>query len=222
MEQWRGNNPVVAYDRSGAGSSPVPDRPYTLADHATELEALRADLGLERIVTVGNAIGALIAALPRGATPNRVAGLVLCDPAVVRAAATSAMLEERIAKVTAGGMAAILPDAVDRAFHGHAHDERYRAYLERFGAQDPRGYVHSMRSSSGADLAEAYRAITCPALVLVGENDLLFPPAQAERVVDLLADVELVVLDGVAHFPPYQDPDRVASLVADFVTRRVC
>lgn len=220
-ERWQGEHSIVRYDRAGAGSSPTPDRPYTLGDHVTELEALRADLGIETLIPVGNAIGALVAAMYAAAEPSRVPGLVLVDPAVGRRDAGSSLLDERISAVEAGGMAAILPGAVDRAFHRQPHDDRYRAYLNHFGAQDPNGYIHSMRSSIGAELSEVYPAIECPVLVVAGEHDLLFPPEEAERVVSLLPNAEYVLFEGVAHFPPYQAPDRLASVVTDFVRRQV-
>jgi len=214
---WEGHRKVVAYDRSAAGRSPTPDRDYSIDDHVAELEALRSELGLATIIPVGNAIGALVAAAYTATYPERVRALVLIDPAVVRGRAPGpSLIEERIARVAEGGMAAILPEAVDRAFHEQPHDERYRAYLERFAHQDPEAYIHSMRSCLDADLSAMYPEIACPVLILVGEHDLLFPPAEAERVAALVADDELHVLDGVAHFPPYQAPERVADLITTF------
>ena len=62
---WSPQFAVVACDLRGAGESPPPDRPWTPEDHANDVEAVRAELGLDQIITVGCAIGAVVAHVVR-------------------------------------------------------------------------------------------------------------------------------------------------------------
>ncbi len=72
---------TVYYDQAGSGASatlPVAD--YTLARQVADLDALRAELGAQRIVVWGESWGATIAAAYALAHPDRVAGAVFSSP----------------------------------------------------------------------------------------------------------------------------------------------
>ena len=73
---------AVALDLRGHGrSAPPPDGDYTIAALAADVVAVADRLGLERFVLVGHSLGGAVAAEVVGRNPERVAGLVLLDPA---------------------------------------------------------------------------------------------------------------------------------------------
>ena len=70
------------YDQRGGGQSPVSrDTPVGWQEHVADLEALRADLGLERLTLCGYSWGGLLAELYFLAHPERVERLALVAPA---------------------------------------------------------------------------------------------------------------------------------------------
>ena len=71
---------VVAYDRAGVGSSD-PATPVTLDSELNDLAALIGRVSEGRAVVVGHSWGGLLAQLLAFTHPDRVAGLVLVDPA---------------------------------------------------------------------------------------------------------------------------------------------
>jgi pimeloyl-ACP methyl ester carboxylesterase len=71
----------------------------------------------------------------------------------------------------------------------------------------------SLRSDSRATLA----TIDVPALVIVGELDVITPPADAEEMVAGLPDARLVVLPGAGHLTPIERPREVGEAVLDFL-----
>ena len=70
------------YDQRGGGRSSV-RRPGQVSwrDHVADLEALRQEWGLERLVIVGYSWGGLLALLYAAEHPDRVSCLVAVDPA---------------------------------------------------------------------------------------------------------------------------------------------
>ncbi len=72
---------TVFYDQIGGGQSArIPATQYSLARMIADLEALRINLGAEKMVLWGNSWGAQLAVLYAQAYPNRVAGFVLTSP----------------------------------------------------------------------------------------------------------------------------------------------
>ena len=69
------------------------------------------------------------------------------------------------------------------------------------------------------DLREAAPMIKTPTLVIVGERDRLTPPAQAERLAELLPDAELIVLDGIGHMTPLEAHAEVNAYIRAFARR---
>lgn len=186
-----------------------------------DLETLRAALGVASVIPVGCALGALVAAAYAARHPDRVPALVLSNPTPRTAEGARAMLAARAVAVREGGMAAILPGAVERAFEAQPRDARYAGYLAAFAAQDPAAYADAVLGFAGADASADLQRVRCPTLLVAGRHDLLLPPAQAEEVRRLLPErsARLEIDEEGAHFLPYQRPARFAARVLDFLGR---
>lgn len=185
------------------------------------MEERRRDAGWSRVIAVGCAVGSMAAAAYAGAHPERAAAAILVNATGRTGPDAAAMLRQRATRVRQGGMAAILPEAVDRPFDGQARDHRYARYLERFAAQDAERYAQALEVSADYDASDLIDQIRCPALVIAGGRDLLLPPAQARRVHERVAGSAFEQFDEVAHFIPYQAPQRFAARAIAFVRDQV-
>jgi proline iminopeptidase len=75
------------YDQRGGGQSPVPrDTPVGWREHVADLDAIRTQLGLERLTLCGYSWGGLLAVLYLVEHPDRVERLALVSPASLTAA----------------------------------------------------------------------------------------------------------------------------------------
>ena len=73
---------LLYYDQRGGGRSPVPrDTPVGWREHVHDLDAIRGDLGPERLTLCGYSWGGLLALLYYLEHPERVARLALVSPA---------------------------------------------------------------------------------------------------------------------------------------------
>ncbi len=60
--------------------------------------------------------------------------------------------------------------------------------------------------------------ITVPTLVMVGEEDVAQPPAEAERLRAAIVGAKLVRIPRAGHSAPVEQPERVTEAVTDFLT----
>ena|SRR2546425_2144791 len=81
-----GGRALLYYDQRGGGQSPVSrDTPVGWRDHVADLEAIRAQLGLERLTICGYSWGGLLAVLYVLEHRERVERLALVSPASITA-----------------------------------------------------------------------------------------------------------------------------------------
>ncbi|WP_134740339.1 alpha/beta hydrolase [Nocardioides sp. 503] len=83
--------------------------------------------------------------------------------------------------------------------------------------------LQAMTKTDPADAGAMLSKVACPVLVVQGsvDPDWADPVAEGEKVVADLPDGlgELVVLEGVGHYPHTQSPDEVLALAVPFLTK---
>ena len=191
--------------------------PVPLHRHVADLDALRAALDLRRIVPIGTAIGSMVALAYAARHADRTDALVVSNATPGTSPAARDMLLDRAATVRSGGLAAILPAAVDRAFLNQPRDARYRLFYDRFAAQPADDYADAVEASASYDATADLARIRCPTLVCPGEHDILLPPERSRLVADAIPNAELALIAGAAHFVPFQAPDLFARRVTAFL-----
>jgi pimeloyl-ACP methyl ester carboxylesterase len=74
-------------------------------------------------------------------------------------------------------------------------------------------YLHNPK------LRRRLRRITAPTLVVAGAQDGLVPPVYAETFAGEIPNARLTVIDGAAHWLPFEKPAELAELVREFAAR---
>lgn len=169
---------------------------------------------------LGNGLGAFVAlatAIRHGEHFDR---LVIANGGAGFSEQGKAAFSGMIAGVRAGGMEAIIETAIRRIFteayleaHPEQAEER-RAVLRR---TDPDAFVAACNALLGLDYRQAAATVTNPTLVIAGSEDQATPPDMAEELAGLIPGARLQVMDGVAHAPQLQDPERFLALVGPFI-----
>lgn len=215
---WERRHDCLALDLPSAGESPDLPGTSTLQRQAQAVAAEIAAQGIDRFVVIGCAVGAMVAAeLAAVAAPL---ALVMANPGLATRPEAREALARRARAVRDGGLAAVLPDAVDLAFEGQPRGEVYRTYVQRFASQDPERYAKQIDAMLDADTRPALAATSCPTLLVMGGHDRLLTPDLGLRAAALLLDAETCLYFEVAHFIPWQAPDRFAADVSAWLDRR--
>jgi pimeloyl-ACP methyl ester carboxylesterase len=98
------------------------------------------------------------------------------------------------------------------------HPETLAWLREIVEETDPMAAAWAQRAMAARpDSFDTLRQVDVPVLVLVGEEDQLSPPSDAEAMADAMPRSRLVVLEGVGHLSAAEAPDAFNGHVGDFV-----
>lgn len=229
---------VHRFDQRGAGRSTI-QGPYAVGRFVADLEMLRGHFGHRRWLVGGHSWGATLALRYALAHPWRVAALLYLSGTGVGSAWRRAHHEESDRRLTAGQRrrrdelkVRERSGAEEREFRtlNGAPDfaDRGRA-LELAAAQygaDPFPFNYRCNSALNADmkawegperLAEC-RSLDVPVLIVEGAEDPR-PAWALDGMVEALPRAERVVLPGVGHLPWVEDPEGLATVLRNFLSR---
>lgn len=78
-------------------------------------------------------------------------------------------------------------------------------------------YVGLAKVIQAMDLRPLIGGITCPTMIVCGDQDQNTGPATASTLKDLIPGAELSVMSGAGHFPNLEQPERFNHLIEDFL-----
>ena len=221
-----GTHRLIRYRRRGYGGSGPRGRCTSIEEHAADCVALLAALSVTGAHVVGHSYGGCVALQMAIDHPEVVSSLVLLEPAVFREPDRGPLRSELgrfVAMHRAGDDAA----AVD-GFWSFVGGPDWREDVRRTVPGAPEQAVVDAAAAFDSDIpsAPAWRfgaqqaaAITRPVLHVLGCDTLPVFRAGAELLCSGLPQVERATLHGANHLLHVQQPEVVAALVADFVSR---
>jgi pimeloyl-ACP methyl ester carboxylesterase len=221
---------VLALDQRGHGDSdPPPDRDYTVATLAGDLAAFADALMLRSFAVVALSLGGRVAMQYAATNPGRVSRLVIVDigPDIAPAG-----------RMRVGQLMAAAPErfaSVDEALaYQRAHNPRYSESMLRrrvehglkpladggFTWKYDRGLrelVRGGRWSDPIDLWPAWRAISCPTLLVRGAESDILSEEIAKKMIEEQPRARLVDVPGAGHTVPGDQPEAFMSLLREFL-----
>lgn len=230
---------LVLLDLRGTGGSaePADASTYRYDRQVDDVDALRENLGRDRVDLLAHSAGASLALAYAARHPRRVGRLLLVAPSplavgvVVPDDARREVAELRRAEPwypdaaaalgrIRGGEAGPADWAAITPFTYGRWDEAARAHdaageTERNGEAAAAYYGPGTPDPSAT--RSALRALEAPVLLLAGEYDVALPPVVAAEFAALFGRAELVVQPGAGHFPWLDDPDRFVRTAAGFL-----
>jgi pimeloyl-ACP methyl ester carboxylesterase len=203
---------TISYTRR-SHTSPPPESTDELPPGSDDLEALRAELGVESMHVLGAAAGGAYALDYALRFPGRVRSLVLAsslagirEPAFV--AATRALLPD------GWGALPVEFRELGPAYRASV-PEGARRYAELAAV---RGAAAQPTPLTGGFAALA--AVSAPTLLITGGADLYLPPPRLREVARRLPRPEVVVLPEAGHAGFWECPEEFNAAVLDFLDRR--
>jgi pimeloyl-ACP methyl ester carboxylesterase len=211
----------VAYDFAGAGRTPLRDG-LSIASHVADLlDVVRQAGGGGPVHLAGHSMGTVICQHVAAGHPELVASLALVGALLQPSDAARAALRERAAKARAEGMRGIA-DAVVAG--GTADDSKTNqpaalAFVrESVLAQPPEGYARNCEALAEATAADVSR-ITCPTLLLTGDQDRTAPPDIGRALASAIRGADFQELPGCGHWATVERAKQVNYALTVFYAR---
>ena len=127
--------------------------------------------------------------------------------------------DQRIADVTANGMAPQVEDTIKRWFTKEFRDsgDEVIGEISQLIANTPvNGYCGWGAAIRDLALTPHLGKITAPTLVMVGAEDPGTPPAMSVEIANEIPEARLEVVAEASHMLPLQQPDRFIETLIDF------
>jgi proline iminopeptidase len=226
---------LIYYDHRGNGKSARPTdwSGVTHATWADDADALREQLGHERITLYGHSYGGFLALEYALRHADHLDGLILsCTapaldyPEVVMANAERRGSPALMQTVMAGLANPTDSDAGYRELMGAIMPLYFKRYDPEIGRQ-----LDAVSTYSGGAFHHSFTAciptynvsarlseITVPTLILAGREDWITPPAQgAERLHAGIPNSQLVIFEESGHFPFIEEPERFNAVLKEWL-----
>lgn len=207
---------ALAFDQRGHGDADKPEAGYALADYAADVEGFLDALGLTSAVLLGSSSGGYVAQQVAVDCPDRVAGLVMVgSPRSLQGRTPFADEVDRLA------------DPVDRAWVKASLDWFPRTrevpdwYVEDRVDDGVRMPAHVWREALAGLCAAVppteQGTITAPTLIIWGDGDQFLTREDEEAMAAAIPGARLLPYEGTGHLLLWEEPERIAADVTDFV-----
>ncbi|MFB6101665.1 MAG: alpha/beta fold hydrolase [Haloplanus sp.] len=185
---------TLVTDLRGAGRSDAPSGPYAVDDFVADVQAVLEDHGRRAVHVVGLGLGGMVA-LELARISTRPRSLALLGTAAVGADLSldplfgppddSDALESSLAAALSREFLDANPDAVERIVDWRAAEDATREAWEAQAA-----------AVEAFDISDRLYEVDCPALVVHGRDDAVWPVEHGRRLAENLPRGEFVPLDG--------------------------
>jgi pimeloyl-ACP methyl ester carboxylesterase len=215
---------MLAVDQRGFGREPLGHEPPSLDVVADDLAARLDRLGVPQVVLAGCSMGGYAALAFLRRYSGRVRALALlssrAEADTVEAAAPRRAVARAVRADPDRLVAASVPALLGRASRARA-PELLDELLTTAKAADPESIAWAQEAiAARPDSLDVLCGSDVPALVVAGAQDELVSVAEARRAAEALPRGRLVVLPGVGHLPPLEDPATVSRLLASLTDPR--
>jgi pimeloyl-ACP methyl ester carboxylesterase len=213
---------VVTYDLLGHGESAKPTGPPNLAMFSEQLLRVMDDCGVERAAIVGFSLGGMIARRFAIDHPHRMSALAILHSAHDRTPAEREAILVRVRQVQASGPASTADAALERWFTADfraANPGLMSLVRDWIVANDASVYpgVYRVLAEGDEEIARAIHGISCPTLIMTGEEDYGNSPQMAKKMAMLIPGAREVVLPGLRHMALAEAPQAFNEPLVSFL-----
>lgn len=219
---FEGRYRLILPDLRGHGDSEIGEGPAFMQKHATDIARVLDAAGIGKAVFIVCSVGGYILFEFLRRFRERVSALAICDS---RPQADTAEQRSNRLKAAAGVLEqgteqfldGMIPKLMGRTTIDTRPDlvERARVMMRQMSAEDISQVQQGMaaRPDSVADL----KTINVPALIVIGEEDVMSTVADGELMRQKIAGSQLKVIPKAGHYSPWEQPEAVGGILRQFL-----
>jgi proline iminopeptidase len=230
---------VMIHPRGSGLSGPAAGDAYLLPDYASDVEALRIHLGLDKPIVMGWSHGGMVAMQFASTYPESLSKLVLVDTSAyfgeflsdvegaVQEFKNEPWFEKSLAALKAEWAGEYQTDedmarlwAEEMKFYFKQFDARAEAYHGRtkgLPVRVPPLKTFNDKEAATMDLRPQLKNISAPTLVIVGRHDFITNVAMAEEMIKHIPKARLEIFEDSGHFALVEEPEKFYRVIKEFV-----
>ena len=212
---------IIAIDLRGHGESDAPLWHFTLDDYAEDIHELLTHMNIKQATFIGLSMGGYTLFSLYRKFPELVKAMVLAD---TRAQADSeeakagrfAMVQTAYQNGPQAIAELMLPKLLAPSTIEHRKDiaDRIRSII--LNNQASGIIVDLIAMAQRPDSTTLLSQISCPTLIIVGEQDAPTPPAEAHYMKDRIPDSKLVTIPQAGHMSNLEQSDAFNKALSEF------
>ncbi len=212
----------ITLDLRGFGHSDVVDEPSLMNQMASDVRQLMKALSIDKAVLIGLSMGGYIALAFYRNYPEMVGALVLADTRAT-ADADEAKANRLLSaeKALREGSVAIADETTPKLLGDttiKTNPDLVKLVHSIQAENSPIGIAAAQRGMAArADSTDLLSQINCPVLVLVGSEDKLTPPREAEVIHQGIRNSQLRVIENSGHLSNMEKPDEFNKALVEFL-----
>ena len=216
------NYSVLRFDTRGHGKSDAPAGEYTLEMLTEDAKGLLDALGIKSCHWVGLSMGGMIGQAFALRYPGAFKTLVLADTTSRYPPEAKGLWDERIATVHAKGMDAMVEGTLSRWFTEGFRSARpdVCGRIEAMIRATPvAGYAGCCHAIPKINYTSRLKEISCPTLVIVGEQDAGTPVEMAREIHAAMPGSELTIIASASHLSNIEQPQVFNQAISGFLAK---
>ncbi len=215
---------AIAIDLRGHGQSDAPLWNFSLDNYADDVCALLDHLGVPQAVLIGLSMGGYVSFAFAKKYANRLKALVLADTRAQPDTPDGRIGRFNLAQKAFRGGASTVAEVMLPKLLGPSsmqNNPDLVAYVrETISCAPVSGIVTDlMAMADRPDSVSHLRTITCPTLILIGEEDSTTPLSDAQLMAAEIAGAGLAVIPAAGHLSNLEQPEVFNDLVSRFAER---
>jgi proline iminopeptidase len=230
---------VVMHPRGSGLSGPADGDAYLLPDYASDVQALRLHIGVDKPIIMGWSHGGMVAMQFACTYPDSLSKLILFDTSAYFGeflgdieGSVQAFKKERWFKKSFAALKAEWDGdyktdedmsrlwAEEMKFYFKKFDKRAQAYHERTRDLPIRIAplkTFNNREAAALDLRPHLKNIRVPTLIIVGRHDFITNVAMAEEMAKHIPDARLIIFEDSGHYAFVEEPENFYRVIKEFV-----
>jgi 3-oxoadipate enol-lactonase len=209
---------VIAPDYRGLGKSGASAEPSTMELLAQDVRALLEHLRVERVAVAGLSMGGYLAFELYRQAPGLFRGLALCDTKASADTDEGKAAREKFAQTAIEkGLSWVADEMIPKLLRPQPDPAAVKEVRSLIADATPAGVAAAQRGmAKRPDSLATLGTITCPVLVVVGEEDTLTPPAESEKMVAAAKAAKLVRIPRAGHIASIENPAEFTKALEEF------
>jgi proline iminopeptidase len=222
---------LVFYDQRGCGKSDLSESDqYSMKNEVENLEALRVQLGFEKMNLFGESWGTMLALLYATTYPERVNKILLTGAIGVTSKGLERFGKELENRMTEDDKAK-LSKLEENLKNGNSSrddifyilDPYYVFSQETLKRKEKTTFNHEVNKAIGMDMLNNYdvtenihKITNIPVLVAQGSHDILTPSIIKELLTDHIPHMKLMEIEKCGHWTVVEQPEKMCDVALSF------